>query len=546
MPSGTFIKTQGITKNLSGLTTQLLVLHVMCAMLGVLCDNSLPTRTAPRLILSHVSRGLHLVNKQIESASYPSASSPTSGSTAMPVSDAAPPTLPNHTESAVSDTTIASILLLSIYERLRGDYDRADVHLRGLKRIADLRGVISTLYTTKGLASKICRADIDLALHFGRKTVFSATETRTAMSIQSGGCGSSGGQLDFLLGDGKAKASRVAAVEERPEEHGIVAQLSPKYAELMRDLLRMARFLNSTAGVPVLDVYGCEALLVNLCYRVVELRPLRHSNAIAATSRSTTPRRTARDSRDIPPPATDNMQTSAIPSLSPAPTSSHSQPPPPSSLVSNIDDAAHLGAAAFATTLLLEFSQQLVTHELLRTSLRTSIQRLVSSGVQNLRAALWLCFVGGVSVFKLALNTILAKPMTAAAATATPAVADDDATWLLPQIHELCQDLGLENWSDVLSLLGGEFPWVHSLHDGPAKALWDATVAMATSSGRTGSSASVEPTQTSLIWDSLSGIPCEKIHSKDRPQPPPFKLKPLQTLSHEPGVTLSHPQYGVW
>lgn len=490
----------------------------MCATLGVLRGDSLPTKTAPRLILSHISRGLHLVNKQIASASHISTSS-LSTHTHLPPPPSTPP--PHRTHSTVPDTTIASILLLSMYERLRGDYSRADVHLRGLKRIADLRGGIgalcattTTTTTTRGLASKICRADIDLALHFGRETVFGAAETRAAMSMQGGG----GGQLDFLLGGRNEEESR-AVVVEGPEEHGIVAQLSPKYAELMRDLLQATRFLNSTAGVPVLDVYGCEALLVNLCSRVVELRPLRQSNAAATKSSSTTPRRRT-NSSDITTP---------------------SQSPPSSSLISNIDDATHLGAAAFMTTLLLEFSQQLVTHELLRASLRTSIQRLASSGVQNLRAALWLCFVGGVSVFKLAFNKPTATKTTTAVITAAD---DDDAAWLLPQIHELCQDLGLENWSDVLLLLGGEFPWVHSLHDGPAKTVWDATIAMATSSGRTRSSSSVEPTQTSLIWDTTSGMPRGEASSGG--EPPPVKLKPLQTLSHEPGVTLSHHEYGVW
>lgn len=494
----------------------------MCATLGVLRESSLPTKTAPRLILSHVSRGLHLVNRQIESASYLSASSSpthTHPHSHPHLPHIPPPPPPAHrTHSTVPDTTIASILLLSMYERLRGDYARADVHLRGLKRIADLRGggIGALCATTRGLASKICRADIDLALHFGRETVFGAAETRAAMSKQGGG---GGGQLDFLLG-GRNKEESRAVVVEGPEEHGIVAQLSPKYAELMRDLLRATRFLNSTAGVPVLDVYGCEALLVNLCSRVVELRPLRQSNAAATKSGSTTPRRRRTNSSDITTP---------------------SQSPPSSSLISNIDDATHLGAAAFMTTLLLEFGQQLVTHELLRASLRTSIQRLASSGVQNLRAALWLCFVGGVSVFKLAFNKHTATNTTPAVITAAD---DDDAAWLLPQIHELCQDLGLENWSGVLLLLGGEFPWVHSLHDGPAKTVWDATIAMGTSSGRTRSLSSVEPTQTSLIWDTTSGMPRGEASSGG--EPPPVKLKPLQTLSHEPGVTLSHHEYGVW
>ncbi|KAH7027629.1 uncharacterized protein B0I36DRAFT_141083 [Microdochium trichocladiopsis] len=561
-------------------------MHAMIAIIGTLQRETLSATQAPRLILSHVSSGLHLVNKQIDDVS----------------------------SHDVSDMTIASILLMSMYERLRGDYARASVHLRGLKHIIDLRGGISELYHTRGLASKICRADIDLALHFGTATVFRAAETLPALEMQGGG------QLGLVT------ASLVPDVA--PEHcYGVVSQLSPRYSDVMRDLLRITAFFNTTDGAPVMDVYGLEALLVNMTYRIVELRPLRQSNAKATSPCNRRSSSRSRTGGSHSPEAgnqviVDCSGGGGSGSITSSSVSSSSTPAP---VISNIDDACHLGMAAFMTTLLVEFgSQQLVTHELLRHSLKASVLRLSSSGVQNLRAALWLCFVGGISVFKVdsayATTTSAAAAAAAAATTRRNAAAaatttttgrsnhgmpsrpantnearhpgshddststypateqrsavDDDGTWLLPQIHELSQDLGLEDWPAVLAVLG-EFPWVRSLHDKQGQALWDAVAAAAEvsrslvswglgswSSGSgtavgTGtmfqplgvSASSPAPAPVPPGWNlAMIGASGDTVLTRGNHHHhlQPIRLKPLQTLTHEPGVTLTHRDYGVW
>lgn len=61
-------------------------------------------------------------------------------------------------KDAVSDTTIAVVVIMSQYQRLQGQYRQGLVHLEGLQRMVELRGGISQLTTNKpGLAQKIFR-----------------------------------------------------------------------------------------------------------------------------------------------------------------------------------------------------------------------------------------------------------------------------------------------------------------------------------------------------------------------------------------------------
>ncbi|KAJ1327675.1 fungal specific transcription factor domain-containing protein [Microdochium nivale] len=583
-------------------------MHAMVATISALQQDSLSRteRSSPRLTLSHVSRGLHLINKQLEFASSAGGSGESGQHKATEKQGDA---------VAVSDATIASILVLSMYERLRGDYARAAVHLRGLRHIVvDLRGGVADLRHTRGLASKICRADIDLALHFGTGTVFTAAEALPAMQLQQE---QGGGEMSSSFPTAMPGPRLPRMEEENVDCYGVTAQLSPRYSELMRDLLRTTALLNSTAGAPVLDVYGLEALLVNLCYRIVELRPLRQSNAEATSSCRSGSKSASSSTNDVGTPHENyiddrntsfannagqpHMNNTASTTFSTAAATAASATGSGSSTVntvSNIDDACHLGMAAFMTTLMLEFGgAQLVTHERLRASLGASIRRLSSSGVQSLRAALWLCFVGGVSVIKTGkMTTTTIRGLKASAVTSrqygeSRSIADsqnrssrkyknsggheedgasdndksdvddgvdDDTAWLLAQIHELSQDLGLDcpspfgspvsSWPSVLSVLS-EFPWVHSLHDKPGQAIWDATCAMAAAAAAVAEAAvysDAEADDQFLLRDdapagagyAVDMLPCRGQVS--------LKLRPLQTLTHEPGVSLSHVKHGLW
>lgn len=58
---------------------------------------------------------------------------------------------------ATSDLTIATVLSMSIYERLQGHYEIGLTHLRGLKSIVELRGGISQFAENAHLIQKIFR-----------------------------------------------------------------------------------------------------------------------------------------------------------------------------------------------------------------------------------------------------------------------------------------------------------------------------------------------------------------------------------------------------
>jgi len=59
---------------------------------------------------------------------------------------------------ALEDPTIAAVVTMTHYERLRGEYRKGLVHLRGIQRMVEMRGGISQLTKTRpGLTQKIFR-----------------------------------------------------------------------------------------------------------------------------------------------------------------------------------------------------------------------------------------------------------------------------------------------------------------------------------------------------------------------------------------------------
>jgi len=61
-------------------------------------------------------------------------------------------------EEATADSTIATIIVLTQYERLLGQHQRAHIHFQGLGRILQLRGGLARLAREKpSLAQKIIR-----------------------------------------------------------------------------------------------------------------------------------------------------------------------------------------------------------------------------------------------------------------------------------------------------------------------------------------------------------------------------------------------------
>ncbi|TID03948.1 hypothetical protein CH35J_003092 [Colletotrichum higginsianum] len=66
---------------------------------------------------------------------------------------------------SLSDATIALVSMLSCQESIRGDLEKYKIHLAGLDRMVQLRGGLHAFEQNMELFHKICRSDIQYALH---------------------------------------------------------------------------------------------------------------------------------------------------------------------------------------------------------------------------------------------------------------------------------------------------------------------------------------------------------------------------------------------
>jgi hypothetical protein len=91
-------------------------------------NNLVRKQEDPKEAMRHISQAIRLVNEKLSG------------------------------KDAISNTTIAVVVMMAQYEHLQGQYRQGLVHLDGLQRIVELRGGISELKKDKpNLAQKIHR-----------------------------------------------------------------------------------------------------------------------------------------------------------------------------------------------------------------------------------------------------------------------------------------------------------------------------------------------------------------------------------------------------
>ncbi|KAI0123179.1 hypothetical protein BJ170DRAFT_641134 [Xylariales sp. AK1849] len=154
--------------------------------------------------------------------------------------------------AGLTDYTVAAILSMTMYERVRGNYHKAAIHLKGLHRIVELRGGLSTLSGTRGLASKVCRADLEIALHFGTSSMFRAQHFPARQRLL---------EITPSLVNTTYPASALLNVDST-------------LRAIIIDALWLTNLMNETVVSPKIDVYTAEHLLNSICYRLVDLSPL--------------------------------------------------------------------------------------------------------------------------------------------------------------------------------------------------------------------------------------------------------------------------------
>ncbi|KAF4780187.1 hypothetical protein HER10_EVM0010044 [Colletotrichum scovillei] len=277
---------------------------------------------------------------------------------------------------AISDSAIAAVVTLAIYQQIHQQHSTGLVHLRGLHRMIELRGGIARLMKeNRPLALKPLRLDIELAMQNGSPTMFDSQEVPVTTVL----CDSS-------------------TVKEQ------LSACPPGLPRSMLDLIVFAGILNDRVknGRSKLNPLDYTETLISLLYRLLEGEPFSQ-----------------------PLLASEGLY----------------------------GDAARLAMLAFMTGLLPNYCRDNFSSSLLCTRLVEAVRELYSkhkdARIGDVSLLLWILFMSAISVLKV-----------------------NDHSWLLFAIAETCDRADLRDWATVHHHLSG-FPWIYTLHDAPARCLWE-------------------------------------------------------------------------
>ncbi|KAK1499633.1 hypothetical protein CTAM01_06827 [Colletotrichum tamarilloi] len=148
---------------------------------------------------------------------------------------------------AISDSAIAAVVTLAIYQQIHQQHSTGLVHLRGLHRMIELRGGIARLMKeNRPLALKPLRLDIELSMQNGSPTMFDSPEVPVTTVL----CNSS-------------------TVKEQ------LSACPPGLPRIMLDLIVFAGILNDRVknGRSKLNPLDYTETLISLLYRLLEGEP---------------------------------------------------------------------------------------------------------------------------------------------------------------------------------------------------------------------------------------------------------------------------------
>ncbi|KAL4739302.1 hypothetical protein BDV11DRAFT_170216 [Aspergillus similis] len=252
-------------------------------------------------------------------------------------------------EEATSDMTIAILVVLSQYERLQSQYARGYVHVRGLRRMIELRGGIKQFDSECcGVIHKVLRADLEYALQLGLRTLF----------------GSEG--IEFLR-----ECKGICLCDRKQEELVANPEVDFFLQKSLRlslwstfsNMRRLADLLNN-AGAGCRRKLGAEEFhntIMLLGYSLLHISPLNVSTGPGAYSMLG---------------------------------------------ISPLEEVVHLGLIAFLVAFLRGLNQRIAENPLLSQRLRIAIEKLwpsVEGGEESKfinRVLIWALFVGAIVVFK--------------------------------------------------------------------------------------------------------------------------------------------------
>lgn len=208
------------------------VFHCTLCMMEASSDFFLERRQPSQSSLRHVSQAIQLANRRLSG------------------------------EKALSNKTLYVVLALTLYEQLRGDYQRWNIHLHGLYQLIDLRGGLANVIQCDGIVEKTCRLDITFALSTGCATHFRLSD------------------IPFIT-----RHTTYHDYGSTTNDTSILksfSRIDPALLNVFNDVMALADKVNSS-HLQKLDSHTFTVSLITLHYRLIEISSLENcgfTNAI--------------------------------------------------------------------------------------------------------------------------------------------------------------------------------------------------------------------------------------------------------------------------
>ncbi|RGP75148.1 hypothetical protein FLONG3_5832 [Fusarium longipes] len=157
---------------------------------------------------------------------------------------------------ALSDHTLSIVMTLINHEQVAGHYVEAGAHVKGMKKIVDLRGGLESI-EDGAIASKICRTDILFTLQQGDRPLFH----RDRM-----------GEIQNAL------SSRGFTMESDPQAYQFQpSQLHGVLEQSFSDIMGICNLFNKHVDKKPLDLIEFQEIIISICYRLLQFRTLDES-----------------------------------------------------------------------------------------------------------------------------------------------------------------------------------------------------------------------------------------------------------------------------
>ncbi|KAK2811632.1 hypothetical protein FQN50_001974 [Emmonsiellopsis sp. PD_5] len=190
-----------------------------------ICGDSLigRTDTSPRALI-HLSHTYRCIGRNLENGSLP------------------------------SDSTIAAVMFMAVYDDLTGQPERSKIHVEALYRMVELRGGLDQLKANRLILQKVCRVDIRYAIFAGVHPRFARDEFphKVVHRICSQ---STYGENAFSLPNG-------------------VHVYDPYLRNILIDFMRASRCMNGETAIAGLDPCQYNDVVISVCYRLLCRYPL--------------------------------------------------------------------------------------------------------------------------------------------------------------------------------------------------------------------------------------------------------------------------------